>query len=67
MAKVKSILLSYPHDNTHSVEGGANQHCYRVEKLGNNVEFNPGDFLLVAKVKDLCMAPGWDITIAKVR
>lgn len=59
--KVKTITLSHPHANPNSMPGV--DPLYRVEKVTDSLEFQPGEFLAKKAVQPLCASNEWKVTI----
>ena len=79
--KQKTITLSFPHQR-HLLEpnwippkdaGGRytqnhpDGQIWRVERLTNSIEFNPGQYLLRLEVDQLCSSEAWTVTVAPVK
>ena len=79
--KSKSINLSFPHprhvfdpnwnppkDATgRYVQSHPDSQIWRVERVVNSIEFNPGQYLLRAQVDELCASAAWTVTTSPVK
>lgn len=63
-AKIKTIILSFPHARVESADG--KPWVYQIEKVTDSTEFGPGSFLEKKEVDELCAARDWKVTVQQV-
>jgi hypothetical protein len=63
--KIKSMKLTSGWPNPQDPVNRPEFRLYRVERVNDSVEVNPGDFLTRGQVKDYCSLKTWTVTITE--
>ena len=63
--KKRTLTLSYPHRT--ATKGNYIENQYRVEKITNSLQYNPGDQIPPHEAERLCKGIGFDVTIVPAK
>lgn len=61
--QTKKLKLSFPHANHKATSAEeAKQDLYRVEQVSNSIQYNPGQYLSRAEVRDIVDVGSYEVT-----